>query len=193
MFARVLGVAAEELVGDDVHVERVDVVVAVDAPSRPRRRRRARRRRAPSAARRAPAPPAGSMRSCVGGERRRLVQIAHALGDVDRQVADALEVGDDLERQRDEAQIGGHRLAPRQDEKASSSMSISAWLTCTSSAITCSAELVVALVSERIARGRSAPRRGRPWPGACRAACAARARIAPCRCASLVVLTRTSR
>ena len=51
----------------------------------------------------------------VGGQRRRLVQIDRPLGDVHRQVADALEVGDDLQRGGDEAQVARGRLPERQD------------------------------------------------------------------------------
>ena len=40
------------------------------------------------------------------------------LGDVDRQVADALEVGVDLDRRDDRAQVGGHRLVQRQQREA---------------------------------------------------------------------------
>ena len=51
-------------------------------------------------------------------ERRGLVQVERPLGDVHRQVAHALEVGDDLERGGDEAQVGRRRLAQRQDAPA---------------------------------------------------------------------------
>ena len=40
------------------------------------------------------------------------------LGDVDRQVADALEVGVDLDGRDDRAQVGGHRLVQRQQREA---------------------------------------------------------------------------
>ena len=41
------------------------------------------------------------------------------LGDIDREVADPLEVGVDLDRRDDRAQIGGHRLVQRQQLEAS--------------------------------------------------------------------------
>ena len=50
-------------------------------------------------------------------ERRLLVQFERPLGDVHRQVADPLDVGDDLERGHDEAQIGGDRLAAGEHEE----------------------------------------------------------------------------
>ena len=50
---------------------------------------------------------------------RRVRRVAHGrLGDVDRQVADALEVGVDLHRRDDRAQVGGHRLVQRQQREA---------------------------------------------------------------------------
>ena len=49
---------------------------------------------------------------------RRLVQVDGALGDVHGQVADALEVDDDLEGGGDEAQVAGGGLAQREDAAA---------------------------------------------------------------------------
>ena len=40
------------------------------------------------------------------------------LGDVDREVADPLEVGVDLDRRDDRPQVGGHRLIQRQQREA---------------------------------------------------------------------------
>ena len=40
------------------------------------------------------------------------------LGDVDREVADALEIGVDLDRRDDRAQVDGHRLVQRQQREA---------------------------------------------------------------------------
>jgi hypothetical protein len=51
-------------------------------------------------------------------ERRLLVELQGALGQVHRQVADALEVGDHLERRRHEAQVGAGRLAQGEDVQA---------------------------------------------------------------------------
>ena len=51
-------------------------------------------------------------------QRRVLREVDRALADVHREVADALEVGDHLQRERDEAQVGGHRLALREDHEA---------------------------------------------------------------------------
>jgi len=48
-----------------------------------------------------------------------VLEVASArLGDVHREVADALEVGVDLDRREDAAQVGGHRLAKRQQAEA---------------------------------------------------------------------------
>ena len=48
-----------------------------------------------------------------------VLQVALAgLGDVHRQVADPLEVGVDLDRGDDHAQVGGHRLVQRQQLEA---------------------------------------------------------------------------
>ena len=50
---------------------------------------------------------------------RRMLQVARRrLGDVDRQVADPLEVGVDLDRGDDRAQVDGHRLVQRQQREA---------------------------------------------------------------------------
>ena len=43
---------------------------------------------------------------------------ARRLGDVDREVADAFEIGVDLHRRDDRAQVGGHRLVERQQREA---------------------------------------------------------------------------
>ncbi len=50
----------------------------------------------------------------VGLERRLAVELQDALADVDAEVADALEVGDELEGHGEEPQVGGHRLSARQ-------------------------------------------------------------------------------
>jgi predicted HD phosphohydrolase len=47
-----------------------------------------------------------------------LVQLEHALADVHAQIPHALEVGHELERHGDEAQVGRDRLAPREHAKA---------------------------------------------------------------------------
>ena len=48
-----------------------------------------------------------------------MLEVALArLGDVDRQIADALEIGVDLDRGHDGPQIGGHRLVERQQLEA---------------------------------------------------------------------------
>ena len=50
---------------------------------------------------------------------RRMLQVAgHGFGDVDRQIADAFEVGVDLDRGDDGAQVDGHRLVQRQQLEA---------------------------------------------------------------------------
>ena len=54
--------------------------------------------------------------SCLTGA---MADVALAgLGDVHRQVADALEIGVDLHRRDDGAQVGGHRLMERQQPEA---------------------------------------------------------------------------
>ena len=40
------------------------------------------------------------------------------LGDVDREVADAFEIGVDLDRREDRPQVGGHRLVQREQPEA---------------------------------------------------------------------------
>ena len=51
----------------------------------------------------------------VGLQRRLAVQLQDALADVDAQIAHPLEVGHQLQRHGEEAQIGRDRLAARQD------------------------------------------------------------------------------
>jgi predicted Rdx family selenoprotein len=51
-------------------------------------------------------------------QRRGLVQVERALGDVDREISDALEVDDDLQRGGDEAQIARGGLAQREQAAA---------------------------------------------------------------------------
>ena len=114
--ARVLHHVGEQL-AEDLRVVGVDDLVARDAPAA-----RARRRAATKAS------SASCSISCdlarhvgqvdVRLERRLVVQLEHALADVDAEVADALEVGHQLERDGDEAQVGGDRLAARQDAQA---------------------------------------------------------------------------
>ena len=52
------------------------------------------------------------------GAGRLVAELYHPLADVDREVADAFEVRDELERRGDEAQVGGDRLALGQDLQA---------------------------------------------------------------------------
>ena len=51
-------------------------------------------------------------------DRRVAERSARRLGDVDRQIADPLEVGVDLDRRDDGAQVGRHRLVQRQQREA---------------------------------------------------------------------------
>ena len=54
----------------------------------------------------------------IGLERRLHVELDHALADVYAQVADALQVGGELERDGDKAQVGGDRLALGENAQA---------------------------------------------------------------------------